>query len=296
MMQDENLPYVTGVSHSFIKVRGIQLHIAEAGQGKPLLLLHGWPQHWYVWRKLIPLLKNNFRLIMPDMRGFGWSEIPHNSNYTKEQLATDVLALLDILSLKQVGLIAHDWGGFVGFLACLREPKRFEAYLALGILPPFQAFDNRILQFWRGSYQIPLATPRLGTYILQNFPQFLEQSMVSASKQPHTWTREELHIFSSILQQPKRAYASSLLYRTFLMKEFLPIMRGKYKTQTLTVPTKLLVGKNDPFITKAHVKGSDNYAKNMTVDFIDNCGHFIPEEMPDLVAKEIKDLFAITDH
>lgn len=289
--QDSKFPAVDRVSHAFVTVNGHQLHIAETGNGKPLLLLHGWPQHWYVWRKLIPLLSQKYKLIMPDLPGFGWSEVPKDFDYNKEQLASEVLALLDVLKLKQVGLIGHDWGGWIGFLACLREPKRFSAFLALGILHPFKKVDSGIFQLWRCFYQIVLATPFLGEQLLQKAPSFLEQLMLAAAKQPDTWTKEDLHAFSYILQQPERAHASSLLYRTFLTKEFFRIRFGRYNSQQMTVPTKLLIGENDPVFSRRYSDGYTNHPQNISVEFIADCGHFIPEEKPEIVAKEIEGMF-----
>ncbi len=99
------LPEIPGVRHTYVKINNRQIHIALAGQGKVLLLLHGWPQHWYAWRKIIPLLSKRYQLIMPDMRGFGWSDAPKNESYNKETLASDVLAIVDVLKLNQVGLV-----------------------------------------------------------------------------------------------------------------------------------------------------------------------------------------------
>src|SRR5260221_8456278 len=132
-----SLPHVAGIKHTYIKISTAKIHVAEVGQGKPLLLLHGWPQHWYVWRKIIPELSKSFRLIMPDLPGFGWSEMPKDKNFRKETLAENILELIDILKLKRVGLIGHDWGGWIGFLMCQKEPARFTGYIALGIGYPF---------------------------------------------------------------------------------------------------------------------------------------------------------------
>src|SRR5204863_7343073 len=120
-----------------VDVGGLSVHVAEAGSGPPLVLLHGWPQNWYCWRRVVPLLAPKFRLIMPDLRGHGWSDAPRRG-YEKEQLADDLVGLLDALQLDEVGMVGHDWGGWVGFLACLRAPERFGGLLALGIPHPFQ--------------------------------------------------------------------------------------------------------------------------------------------------------------
>ena len=86
------------------------------------MLLHGWPQHWYEWRHQIPVLAEHYRVICPDLRGFGWSDAPPGG-YDKETLAADVVNLLDALGLDRVKLIGHDWGGWVGFLLCIDPPR-----------------------------------------------------------------------------------------------------------------------------------------------------------------------------
>src|SRR5947209_11944696 len=117
------LPDVPGVDHREIDVNGVRLHVAQAGAGPPLLLLHGWPQHWWCWRELIPRLAGARRIIAPDLRGWGWSSAPPG-DYAKATFAADVLALLDSEGLDQVDLIGHDWGGYAGFLLELSHPDR----------------------------------------------------------------------------------------------------------------------------------------------------------------------------
>src|SRR5258708_5056780 len=129
-------PALDGVAHRTVRARGLDFHVAEAGSGDDVVLcLHGWPQHWYEWRHLMPALADRHRVLALDLRGFGWSDAPRDG-YEKEDMATDVLAVLDELGLERVKLVGHDWGGWIGFLLCLRSPRRFERFLALNILPP----------------------------------------------------------------------------------------------------------------------------------------------------------------
>src|SRR6266545_408806 len=93
---------------------------------------------------------------MPDLPGFGWSDMPNDNNFQKEKLAKDIIQLIDALQLKQVGLIGHDWGGWIGFLACLEKPELFSKYLALGITYPFGVTHLLLSQYQRFLYQIPL--------------------------------------------------------------------------------------------------------------------------------------------
>jgi pimeloyl-ACP methyl ester carboxylesterase len=117
------LPELGGVEHRFVDLPNLRMHVAEAGEGDPVVLLHGWPQNWWAWRRLIPPLAERFRVVCPDLRGFGWSDAP-TGGYEKETLADDILQLLDALELRRVRMIGHDVGGFVGFLTCLRAPER----------------------------------------------------------------------------------------------------------------------------------------------------------------------------
>jgi pimeloyl-ACP methyl ester carboxylesterase len=97
-----SFPQVAGVEHRFLRAGGLRMHIAQAGQGRPIVMLHGWPQHWYLWRRLIPVLAPHARVLCLDLRGFGWSDVP-SGGYDRETMAEDILALLDELGLDRVG-------------------------------------------------------------------------------------------------------------------------------------------------------------------------------------------------
>ena len=88
-------------------------------------------------------------MICPDLRGFGWSDAPPGK-YEKEQLAAEIVEMLDALQLERVGLIGHDWGGVIGFLLCRHNAERFDRYLALNTPHPFLTIDARTLAtLWR---------------------------------------------------------------------------------------------------------------------------------------------------
>ncbi|MGB0097898.1 MAG: alpha/beta fold hydrolase [Solirubrobacteraceae bacterium] len=89
-------PPLPGVQHRSVNAGGLRTHVALAGpeDAPPILLVHGWPQNWWAWRQVIPPLAEHFRVIAPDLRGHGWTEAPQ-SGYEKEQLASDLVAVLD---------------------------------------------------------------------------------------------------------------------------------------------------------------------------------------------------------
>jgi pimeloyl-ACP methyl ester carboxylesterase len=277
-------PAVEGVSHQWVEARGLRFHLAEAGEGDDVVLcLHGWPQHWYEWRFLLPALAAaGHRAIAMDLRGFGWSEATRDG-YEKENLAADVLAVLDELGLDRVKLVGHDWGGWIGYLLCLRAPERFEKYLALNILTPW--VDQRVVfpEIWRFLYQPLVASPGLGAW-LHTSGTIVPKVLVGASQVRDNWDSETLRIFSDNLAEPDRARACVQMYRTFLVREQPEMMRGRYVRQRLTVPTLHLHGTADTALLPKMLAGWQRHADDMRVELVEGCGHFIADEAPDLVA------------
>ena len=279
------LPAVAGVTHRTVQVGELAVHVAEAGAGEPLVLLHGWPQHWYCWHRVVPLLADRYRLVMPDLRGHGWTDAPERG-YDKEQLATDLLGLLDALELPQVGLIGHDWGGWTGFLACLRAPERFRAFLALGIVHPFQRpAVGKALQGWRMAYQVPLSTPLVGQTLMRAG---LASQLVRAGSRRDVG---DVSTYGEVFRDPARARATVALYRTFLLSEGPRVMGGRYGDARLTVPTRLVNGDSDLVSSRAMLDGWQRNADDMSVEILEGVGHFVPEEAPEAVAERARALF-----
>jgi pimeloyl-ACP methyl ester carboxylesterase len=278
------LPEIDGVTHHWVRARGVEFHYAEAGSGDDVVLcLHGWPQHWYEWRHLMPALADRHRVLALDLRGFGWSEAPKDG-YEKENLADDVLAVLDELGIERVKLVGHDWGGWIGFLLAMREPQRFERYLALNILTPWTSTRAMAPQIWRFWYQWMISSPGLG-YGLHRSGSFIPKVLVGGSVQKKVWDDATIHAFSDTFTEPARAHAAVQVYRTFTLREAPEIARGRYAKTRLEVPTKLLFGKGDQALPYSLLQGYERHADAMEVELIDDCGHFIADEMPGLVAE-----------
>jgi pimeloyl-ACP methyl ester carboxylesterase len=285
------LPRVEGVSHRTVRARGLDFHVAEAGSGEDVVLcLHGWPQHWYEWRHLMPALADRHRVLAMDLRGFGWSDAPPKG-YEKENLADDVLAVLDALGLERVKLVGHDWGGWIGFLLCLKAPQRFERYLALNILTPWLSRRRVLPQAWRFWYQLLVLSPGIG-YRLHSSGRFVARVLVGASTARDAWDEATLRSFADNLAEPNRARAAVQMYRVFNLREVEPILRGRYLDKRLTVPTRMLFGTDDAALRPEMLAGYERHADQMTVEEVPGCGHFIADERPELVAERAREFFA----
>jgi pimeloyl-ACP methyl ester carboxylesterase len=290
-MNLRRVPSVEGVTHHFVDAGGLRMHVAEAGEGEPLVMLHGWPQHWYMWRNQIPELAKRYRVICPDLRGFGWSDAPP-SGYEKETLAQDVLALLDAMGLRRVKLAGHDWGGWCGFLLGLRAPERIERFLALNISPPWgRPTPRALLETWRFWYMYVSATP-LGRWAFRERPGYLRRTIQNSSVHPERFPDEDVAEFTRQFREPERANASMQLYRSFVLRELPASVAGKYSKSKLETPTLLMFGTQDFAVPKVLIEADQSrYAEDMRVEYVEDSGHFIAEDKPELVTQRALEFF-----
>jgi pimeloyl-ACP methyl ester carboxylesterase len=123
------------IEHSTVAVRGANLHVARAGRGRPLLLLHGWPEFWLTWEPVMTRLANRFDLIAPDLRGFGGSDKPEGPFGPAEQ-AEDLVGLLDALGIGSVGIVSHDVGATITQTLARRHPNRIVGLFFFNFMYP----------------------------------------------------------------------------------------------------------------------------------------------------------------
>jgi pimeloyl-ACP methyl ester carboxylesterase len=267
------MPELTGVRHRSIALStAVTVHVAEAGldTAPAVLALHGWPQHWYAWRRVIPLL-DSYRFIAPDLRGLGWSGWPEDGDFRKARMAEDAVALLDALGIERALLLGHDWGGWVGFLAALARPERWSGLVAVAIPHPWQPRTRVLRHAHRLAYQpLVAAAPRQMPWL--------------ASRALRLMGGDENAVFVETYRDPRRAEAASRLYRDFLLREALAGVRGR-----LSVPTRLLYGTRDPLGT-AFAHGLERHGDDARTVMLDGAGHRIPEERPDAVAAAVREL------
>ena len=116
-----------------VTVGGLSFPVADYGSGPPVVLLHGFPDDRHLWRYQVPALAAaGFRVIAPDLRGFGDAPQPQDpKDYGSPLVVADVIGILDALGVKQVQLVAHDWGAAVGWALARQYPDRITRYVAL---------------------------------------------------------------------------------------------------------------------------------------------------------------------
>jgi pimeloyl-ACP methyl ester carboxylesterase len=285
------LPEIPGVEHEYLDLpTGVRLHVALAGppDAPRVLALHGWPQHWWCWRRVIAELGDDVRIACPDLRGFGWSGWPDDGELSTNRFADDALATLDALGWDRAVLAGHDWGGVTGYKLALRAPERLDGMVVLGAPHPWQPPERMLRNGYRFAYQLPLATPFLGSALMRDgrFATFVLKSAGPGD----LFSEEEREVYLAPLRDGTAAAATERLYRSFLTRE-LPKLAKQPPPGRLEVPTRLLFGSREPLGTDL-AKGLERHGDDATVEYLEGCGHWVPEERPAVVAERIRALLA----
>ncbi|SDW77129.1 Pimeloyl-ACP methyl ester carboxylesterase [Amycolatopsis xylanica] len=279
------MPELEGVSHRWVEANGVRLHVAEAGKGEPVVFLHGFPEHWHAWRHLVPKLSGQYRCVLLDMRGFGWSDAPRGGYGTKTRVA-DVLAVLDELGLDRVRLVGHEWGAWTGFFACLRAPERFSHFLALNIIHPWPLHHLLVPRVWRFWYTTLLELPGIGRWSQRlGFARWLLRKGFPAGPD------ESIEEFAAHAERPERARAGEALHRAFILGDIPKLVLNLNHKHRLTVPTVLLGGERDFVFSPKALPGGDRHADDLRLEIVPEAGHYLHEERPDLVADAALTLF-----
>ncbi|ULE31331.1 alpha/beta fold hydrolase [Mycobacterium sp. IDR2000157661] len=272
-------PPIDGVRRSFVEARGVRFHVTESGppDGRPVVALHGWPQHHWVYRDLLADPPAGLRIIAPDLPGYGWSgPAPHR--WAKEDVASDVLALLDVLGLDHVLLMGHDWGAFVGYLMVLRAPERIDGYLVMNMAHPWVTWRTLLPHAWRFWYQVPVSTVGIP---LQRRTDFLDRAFRTAS----AMDPETAGVYVERFRDPVPARAARDTYRTFLLHE-MPAGARRPENRRTNVPIRALFGLGDAAIHPSLASPESALADDYILETVD-ASHFIVDERPELVRAKL---------
>jgi pimeloyl-ACP methyl ester carboxylesterase len=141
---------MTEITHRTIQTNSINLHIAEAGEGPLVLLVHGFPELWYSWRHQLPALAEaGYHAVAPDVRGYGDSDKPHEIEaYAMRELVADFLGVLDSLGEEKAVIVGHDWGSSMAWTSAALHPERYRAVVGMSVpylprspMPPLKMMD-----------------------------------------------------------------------------------------------------------------------------------------------------------
>jgi pimeloyl-ACP methyl ester carboxylesterase len=278
-----------GTQHVAI-VNGFRMHYVIAGTGYPLVLLHGWPQSCYEWRKVIPSLAERFTVIAPDLRGLGNSDRPM-TGYDKRTLASDIYALVQSLGFTRIGLAGHDWGGVVAYYLAYDHPELVERMMILDSVPGLGRTGDKIdretaKRLWHVFFHagIPdLAETLISAKLEAYLRHFYTSTVYNYS--PAVFTNDDIAEYVRVYSAPGAVRAGLQYYRTALQEDLENLSNC---TRKLTLP--IMAWGGDSFMGDI-VPIWQTVADNVQGGEVKECGHFIAEEKPEFTIRQMLEFF-----
>ena len=278
------LPEAPGFEHLVVETPGLHTHLAAIGQGEPVVLLHGFPQHWWQWHAIAPAIAAaGYRVLCPDLRGAGWT-VADDPRIERETRLHDLLALLDVLDIERAHLVSHDMGALTAMQLSYDRPERVRAAVQLSVPPPFMTFSPRILPGFR---HLPaFIWHRPGTSLRGVFSEaYVARPMSEAAVDAHLAPMRRQDIDGAV--RP--------LTRGLVLPEGMRMARGVYRRQRLTVPTLVVLGRRDHPWTEENMarvcRDPERYADRVEFAYVDDAAHFITDDAPAAVADLALDWF-----
>lgn len=274
--------------HKFIQANGIRIHYVTAGQGEPVILLHGFPQFWYAWRHQIPALAKHFQVIVPDLRGYGETEKPPKvSDYRTSLIASDIAALIHALGYKKAHIAGHDWGGVVAWKIALEHPEVVDRLAILNSPYPAKfskALVSNFSQMRKSWYIFFFQIPYIPELVFKIFGKgMLQSAMRGNAIRKETFTDEDLAQYLLALQKPG-AFTAALNYYRATFRQMLKAKKTKEAIKKISAPTLLIWGEKDTALGKELTYDMNPlFSNTFDIHYIADCSHWVNEEQPDLV-------------
>jgi pimeloyl-ACP methyl ester carboxylesterase len=240
----------------------VPLHYTEAGQGLPVVLLHGFPLTSAIWERQQRELSDRFRVITPDLRGHGQSPVPEGG-YDMESLAADVLALLDTLAITNAAILGHSMGGYVTLAAWKRAPERF---LAVGLVDSQAAGDTDEARQNRYT---------LAEKVAVDGPRAAANAMIGRLFAPGLAESDPaVELVREMILQTSPAAIIQSLHGLAARDD------ATARLETIHVPALILTGDQDQIIPQARAEMMAARLPDGTLAIIDRCGHMPMLEQP----------------
>jgi pimeloyl-ACP methyl ester carboxylesterase len=279
--------------HASVRANGASFHTVQVGQGAPLLLLHGWPEYWLTWEPVMSRLANRYRLIAPDLRGFGDSDKP-SGPFGAVGHAADMLALLDELGIERVGVIGHDVGGAAMLPLARKAPERvvglfFFDFVYPGIGPRMAA-PERLNEIWYQSFNQMEMAPTLVGASQESCRTYISHFLRHWAYRKDAFDNV-LSTFTDNFLKPGNLVGGFAHYRASHAGR-LAMMKGQGSVlPRIKPPTCVRWAEHDPLFPYLWTDRLGETFADLDLALFPNVGHFPHREDPDRAATEIAAFF-----
>ncbi len=274
------------IRHGYAQVGDVRLHYAECGEGERLVvLLHGFPECWYSWRKQLPVLGARFRVVAPDMRGYNLSDKPARvEDYQMKRFVDDVTGLIRHFGAREAAVVGHDWGAAVAWAVAQHFPDYVWKVAALQVPPPAVWGRNLTLrQLLRSWYMFFFQLPSVPEWWMSRDDFAGLGKMLRATSRPGTFTDEDINVYKAAAREPGALTASVNYYRANFGRFF---GRGFGKREVrprerVRVPTLFVYGERDFAILPRTVAGVADYVEAPYTELrLGRANHWVQQEAP----------------
>jgi epoxide hydrolase 4 len=280
------------VETAFFQLKDIRLHAVMAGptDGPIVILLHGFPEFWYGWRRQIEALADaGFRVIVPDQRGYNLSSKPNGvAAYALTELVSDVVAIADQLGQPKVFLAGHDWGAAVAWSAAILHPERIAKLVVLNVPHPSvmrKFLSTRPRQLLRSWYMFCFQLPWLPEVLFAADDHRAGVRALVDSSRAGTFSEEDLAQYRAAWTQPGALTGMINWYRALFR------VRTKFQDPTVRVPTCILWGESDAFLLAEMARESLRYCTNGELFTFPNATHWVHHEETARVSELLIEFF-----
>lgn len=268
------------LEHSYIETNGIKLHVVQAGpkSGIPVVLLHGFPEFWYGWRKQIPaLVEAGCRVIVPDQRGYNLSDKPKGiKSYDVDTLVDDIIGLIDALGYEKVNLAGHDWGAVVAWALAIKYPERLHRLSIMNVPHPavMKRFLTRDLEQMRRSwyvfyFQLPWI-PELGMRV-GNWRNLI--GATRGTSRMGSFINEDIEKYKEAWSQPDAMTSMLNWYRAVVQR--MPKLPDDPRVK---VPTLMMWGMKDFALTHRMARPSMDYVEDGNLILFPEATHWVQHD------------------
>ncbi len=281
------------MEHFTIQTDGANLHLARTGRGRPLLLLHGWPEFWLTWAPVMARLADRFTLIAPDLRGFGDSDKPAGP-FGPDDQARDLLGLLDALDIEQIGVVGHDVGGAVMQSLARAAPQRLGGLFFFDFVYPGigarMAAPERLNEIWYQSFnQMALAETLVGSSP-ESCRAYIAHFLRHWSHRKDAFD-DVLDAFTDNFMKPGNLAGGFAHYRASHAGR-VRMMQGKAPAlPAIALPTCVRWAQHDPLFPVEWTDRLGETFSDLDLAIFPQVGHFPHREAPDRAADEIAAFF-----
>jgi pimeloyl-ACP methyl ester carboxylesterase len=283
-------------NHHRVDVNDITLHYVRHGSGDPLILLHGWPEFWYGWRKNVPILAERFDVVVPDLRGFGDSDNPGGApEELLGEFVEDLRGLADSLGFERFGVVSHDVGAYVAQGFARKYPERLSGLFFFNCPNPGigkrWASPDSVNEIWYQTFnQQPWAASLVGenrktceTY----FRHFLDHW----AHEPGLFD-EDLDLWVDNFMKPGNLQGGFDWYIGTNESRINLIRNGPPELPKIETPTRVRWGESDPVLKVEWADLLGDYFADLDFAPMRSAGHFAHYERPDVANREILEFFS----